>query len=113
LSGYLLYSDSNVLRIRAGFSNSASFTVALPANSSELSAFREMVEPFDRIRRDPLEMDSWLEAIAGPEIELAGVSVKAIEPSADGEQVSFLLSVQEGVTKSGDLTLAVFDGLTP
>ena len=110
LGGFLLYAQGTTLTVRQAEVTPV-FSIRPPTDAASWQNFRATLAPYEGSERDPLEMQSWLDAFPGDTLSAEGIALGKVW--ARGERVRFELGVTEAFSLGGTLTLPVFQDLAP
>jgi hypothetical protein len=111
LGDYLLYTDGEELRFKATNESRVLLTAIPPHDKASWQEFVKLDEQYDPLRRDPLEMASWLEAFQGATLSLQGMNLGDLH--IEGDTFRFVLEVTGSASSSGDLNVPELQGLAP
>lgn len=108
LDGYLIYSGPNEVVFKKAIYNPSLFEVLPPTDNSSWQASKDKLEPYKSVKRDPMNLLSWLDAFPGESTNIPGARISSLQATKGGFR--FMLSLPDGL-KAQQSQILPLDGL--
>lgn len=109
----LILAENGALVVKEAHAHSAAFVVQPPTDSESWKGLRGALNAHEGAGRSPFDMQAWLEAFAGPSLELYGVSLSGVYGGIEAGDIELVLRVGKTLRYSGKLYVPVLSNLGP
>jgi hypothetical protein len=110
LSGHLLHAGENRVTLVETDHQPSLFETLPPTDHDTWQTHRSQLAPYEKQRRDPRDLSSWLDGFPGARTEISGAALAKLRRAGGG--VRFELSLSAGYHVAGPDPMGI-DGLAP